>query len=186
MIVHRASYPAIRPRLRTGDVVFFGGADGFWSKLIRWGTMSAYSHAAIVWKVEGEDVRLMESTTLLEGMRGVRPTSLLNRIVGYKGIVDVAPLSKDARQFFDEKACADWLESVNGRPYDTRGAGISGIGQYLRIPGRERANALFCSELVDIAHRNGGLLVGRDHTPTPQELAKRPIFEAFYRVREGK
>lgn len=185
MIIHRSTYEVMRPRLKTGDVAFFGGHDGWVSKLIRWGTLSAYSHAAIVYRTDGDRVLLMESTTLLAGKSGVQPTVLSERIRTYKGIVDIAPLSRDARRGFDVAACEEWLQSVNGRPYDRKGAGLSGLGQYLRIPGRERADALFCSELVDLAHRAGGLLVGSDHTPTPKELSQRPIYAGFYRVREG-
>jgi hypothetical protein len=184
MKVIKAAYDAIRPRLKTGDVVFFGGYDGWLSRLIRWGTLSSYSHAAIVWRADGDRLLLMESTTLL-GKAGVQRTYLSERAADYRGIVDIAPLSSDARRSFDADACAEFLASVEGRPYDTWGAGLSGLGQYLRIPGRERYNALFCSELVDAAHRAGGLRIGKDHTPTPEELSRRKIHEAFYRVKEA-
>jgi hypothetical protein len=75
------------------------------------------------------------------------------------------------------------LESVKGRPYDRRGAGLSGLGQWLRIPGRLRDDALFCSELADVAHCAGGLVYGKDRTPTPEELIRRPIYGSVHRIK---
>jgi hypothetical protein len=188
MRTYPAKYAAIRGRLKTGDLVFFGG-NGFVSRFIRFMTRSKYSHVAIVLKSEDERVVLMESTTLDTGngkkIRGVQRTYLSERIATYDGLVDIAPLSRSVRFDFDAKQCEEKLLSLEGEEYDALGAGLAGLGQYLRIPGRGRLDSLFCSELADAGHRAGGLRHGKDHTPTPEELSRRPIFEAFYCVKEG-
>lgn len=179
-----AQYEDIRPTLKTGDLVFFGGHDGFVSAAIRFLTASPYSHVAIVLRSYEGRVVLMESTTLLEGKRGVQRTLLSERIDRYRGLVDVATLSDSARMLLNASICASFLERCEGKPYDTGGALLSGLGQWLRIPGRQRLDSLYCSELADAAHVAGGLIVGRDRTPTPEEMAERPIFAEFYRVRD--
>lgn len=185
MKVVQIRYESVRPHLKTGDVVFFGGKGGLFTSIIKLFTFSPYSHAAIVWRTEGDLVMLMESTTLLKGTRGVQPTRLSERIADYKGLVDIAPLSPDARRKFDCELCAARLFELQGYPYDMRGAGFSGPGQWFRIPGKARHDALFCSELVDAAHCAAGLECGKDRTPTPEELSRRTIFSAFYRVKES-
>ena len=188
MRIYPTPYDNIRGKLKTGDLVFFGGRDNVWSWLIRFFTISEYSHVAIVLRTEEGRVVLMESTTLDTGngkkTRGVQRTYLSERIATYKGLVDIATLSSAVRCDFDARQCEQKLLELEGKPYDTWGAGLSGLGQYLRIPGRERLNALFCSELADAGHRAGGLRHGKDHTPTPEELSRRPIFDAFWRVKE--
>ena len=180
-----ATYDGIRRLVDTGDLVFFAG-NGFISRLIRFATLSPYSHVAIVLRTAANDrVTLMESTSLMKGVRGVSMTYLSERLKDYEGRADIAILSKDARATLNAEACRDFLYRCVGKPYDTRGAFWAGVGQLFRIPGKERLDSLFCSELADAAHRAGGLCVGGDHTPTPEELAQRPIIGAFYRVKEA-
>lgn len=180
-----APYAAIRERMNTGDLVFFAG-NGFVSRIIRFFTLSAYSHVAIVLRTEATDrVTLMESTSIMKGVRGVSMTYLSDRLKDYEGRADIAILSKDARATLNAEACREFLYKCVGKPYDTRGALLSALGQWFRIPGKERLDSLFCSELADASHRAGGLCFGDDHTPTPEEMAERPIIEAFFRVREA-
>ena len=182
--VHPTTYAAIREMVGTGDLVFFAG-DGFISRLIRFCTLSPYSHVAVVLRTEGDRVVLMESTSLGDGFRGVQRTYLSDRLRDYNGRADIATLSMDARHMLNSRLAAQFLMKCEGKPYDARGAFWAGVGQLLRIPGKERLDSLFCSELADAAHRAGGLCVGDDHTPTPEEMAERPIIDSFWRVKEA-
>lgn len=182
MTIKQSSYNDIRPFVQTGDIVAFGGRGGFISWGIQFVTRSDYSHVAIVRRTENDRIVLMESTSLLAGRSGVIQTYLSERAHDYP-VVDVYRLAADRRIGFNADACDRYLLSVRGRPYDRRGAGLSGLGQYLRIPGRLRDNALFCSELADNAHVAGGLIYGRDRTPTPEELIRRPIYGAVHRIK---
>ncbi len=182
MKVNQSSYGDIRPFVQTGDIVAFGGASGFVSRGIQLVTRSIYSHVAIVRRTEDGRVVLMESTSLLSGRSGVIETYLSDRANDYP-LVDVYRLYAGRRAVFNAEACDRYLQSVKGRPYDRKGAGLSGLGQWLRIPGRQRDNALFCSELADNAHCAGGLVYGRDRTPTPEELIRRPIWGSIHRIK---
>ena len=178
----RSSYDDIRPFVQTGDIVAFGGGKGFISWGIQLVTGSEYSHVAIVRKTVDGRIVLMESTSLLSGRSGVIETYLSDRANDYP-IVDLYRLYAGRRAVFDAAACDRYLQNVKGRPYDRKGAGLSGLGQWLRIPGKQRDNALFCSELADNAHCAGGLIYGRDRTPTPEELIRRPIYGAIHRIK---
>ena len=112
-------------------------------------------------------------------------TYLSERLKDYEGRADIAILSKDARATLNAEACRDFLYKCVGKPYDTRGAILAALGQWFRIPGKEREDSLFCSELADASHRAGGLCIGEDRTPTPEEMARRPIIDSFWRVKEA-
>jgi hypothetical protein len=183
MIFTPANYKQIRPLIKTGDVVAFGGTKDLVGIGIRVFTVSLHHHIAIVLRTEEDRVVLMESSANYGGVKGVGRTFLSKRIDETNGLVDILSLSPDARAKFDADKCAEFLLSVEGRPYDTWGAGLSGFGQWLRIPGRTRYNALFCSELADAGHVAGGLVVGRDRTPTPREIVERRIYHVAWRVK---
>lgn len=182
MKIKQTSYNELRPYIQTGDIVAFGGKGGFISWGIQFVTRSNYSHVAIVRRTEENRVVLMESTSLLKDRSGVIETLLSERAHDYP-VVDVYRLALKYRVPFRSDQCDRYLQSVKGRPYDRRGAGLSGLGQWLRIPGRLRDNALFCSELADNAHVAGGLIWGKDRTPTPEELVRRPIYGAAHRIK---
>jgi hypothetical protein len=178
-------YPSVRPLLQTGDIVAFGGTRDLVGRGIRLATRSQYHHVAIVLRTEADRVVLMESSANYGGVRGVSQTFLSQRIDDTDGIVDVLTLAQSMRTMFHADKCADHLLSLEGRPYDKIGAGLSGLGQWLRIPGRQRENALFCSELADSGHVAGGLIWGRDRTPTPREITGRPIYGAVWRLKRA-
>jgi surface antigen len=182
MRIKQTSYNGLRPYIQTGDIVAFGGKGGFISRGIQFVTRSQYSHVAIVRRTEADRVVLMESTSLLKDRSGVIETLLSERAHDYP-VVDVYRLAAKYRIPFNSAACDHYLQSVKGRPYDRRGAGLSGLGQWLRIPGRLRDDALFCSELADVAHCAGGLVYGKDRTPTPEELIRRPIYGSVHRIK---
>lgn len=161
----------------------FGGTPDIVGRGIRFLTWSQYHHVAIVLRTEADRVALMEASANYGGIKGVAPTFLSQRIADTNGFVDLYTLAPSVRTIFDAERCAAHLLSLEGRPYDKIGAGLSGLGQWLRIPGRQRENALFCSELVDAGHVAGGLIYGRDRTPTPREIIQRPIYGAAYRVK---
>lgn len=54
------TYAALRPQLRSGDLVFFR-EHTFWAKVIRAATRSDYCHVAVVWIDPGGEPYLIEA-----------------------------------------------------------------------------------------------------------------------------
>jgi hypothetical protein len=175
----------LEPILRTGDLVFFGGDPSFVARAISFFTRSKYNHVGVVYRSAGGDTWLMEATAFFGGKRGVQSTLLSERVATYPGYIDLAMLKAYTRAEFDALACAEFLTGAEGKPYDFKGALLSGVGQWLRIPGWKHYDEMFCSELADAALRAGGLHCGKDKTPTPHEISQRPIFQKFIRLKEG-
>lgn len=184
--IRQTIYPGwIRAQLRTGDLIAFAGDDWFPSKFIRFFTWSKYSHVAKVLHTKGDRVYLMESTTTDTGngkkISGVQRTLLSERIQDYNGRIDVYLMRQPIREKYDMAKAEAWALEMEGRPYDAWGAGLSGIGQWTRIPGRQRHGALMCSEFADGMDCAAGLVYERDRTPTPKEYVNRDLWqhEAF-------
>jgi hypothetical protein len=180
MTPRKADYSDIRDMLDTGDVVAFGGGGGIVGRVIRAATFSKHHHVAVVYRNEADRITLLESSMNYGGVRGVGFTYLSQRMEESDGIVDVLKLGNVA---INRAAAQRKCEALLGRKYDYVFALLSGFGQWLRIPGRQRLDALFCSELVDAVHVAGGLVVGRDRTPTPAQIIKRPIYAACWRIK---
>lgn len=178
-----STYHDIRDLLDTGDIIAFGGTRDFIGRTIRFFTRSAYHHVAVVYRSDADRVTLIESSANYGGVRGVGWTYLSQRIDDSAGTVDVFRLGCATRDAFDTASARQKCYELIGRPYDFKGAALSGLGQWLRIPGRMRHDALFCSELADAVHAAGGIRHGRDWTPTPEEIIKRPIYGAIYRIK---
>lgn len=188
---HQVRLAAVLDYAQTGDAMFFDGSSGWFSRIIRWTTGSP-THVGIVVRRDGEPVSIVESTTLLERdggerIRGVQRSELQWRVEKYEGRVWLACLKASARQRLNENELMRYLEIVEGGRYDMRQAIWSGVGQWVRfIPGTSRPDALFCSELYRNALVEAGLSVGvlgKDETPTPNQLSKLPIFDRIYQCK---
>lgn len=175
-------YTAIRPVIKTGDIVFFNGR-GFVSWLIRFFT-GLPTHGAIVMRTESDRIVLMESTMLVEGKRGVFQSLLSERAAAFEGEVWIARLSPDARRQLDTAKVEAWLLAQQGKYYDIIGAVYEGLEQLLPfLPESDYSRAFFCTRLCMAALRNGGLNVDREYSPTPHQLANLPLFSYFWQIK---
>ena len=181
--VRRADYDSVRPQIRHGDVIAFGG-EGFYSGLIKLATNSPVSHVGVVYRA-APDPRtglwqnlLMESTSL-SGFSGVTLTRLSSRLQDYRGEVWWLALSDEFRHRTDWQAFHVWLALNEGKPYDARAAATSALDRAEKLPligklfrNPERYKRLFCSQLVCGAFKAAGAL---PKTLNPAEITPRDL-----------
>lgn len=158
-------YDALRPVVKTGDLIFFSGR-GLTSWLIKRATRSDFSHVGIVVRDPAFGVLLVESTTLSKmpdlwtGRRteGVQAVYLSQRIATYQGAVWIAR-GKRPLERAEEERLARVLYELRQRPYErsywtlARAALPNWLGGNGPDP-----SSLFCSELVAIALQAVGRL----------------------------
>lgn len=170
------------PRLRHGDVLFFYGRDLI-SRIIEVATRGP-SHVAIVCEHQGRQL-IVESTTLcpwdcvITGKRidGVQAHYWQDRIATYPGRVDRLRLLPHWELTAEESALMSHLliDHWIGRPYDLRGALISGtkflkLTRWVRYPD---LGSQFCSELVAaVLMRLGRLPLGNAQIYNPASLVR--------------
>lgn len=115
----KQTYGAIRPTLRTGDILLFSGR-GFASNLIKLATWSKFSHVATV-NVGHNGLRYCwESTTMNEGTSGVQCTPLCEKLREYNGRVWVRRLHigrgpefyRQAQMYFDQIASKEYESNL--------------------------------------------------------------------------
>ena len=120
------AYDAIRPRLRTGDIVLFSGKGAF-SQGIKWFTRSGWSHVGMVVRVQDVDAVLLWESTTLSNVRdvetgqlrkGVQLVSLSQRIAAYRGRVAVRRLMGVRRENRMLKALTRLRRELARRPYE--------------------------------------------------------------------
>lgn len=165
----RISYSAMRPYLRTGDIVLCSGNTLF-SRIVRRVTRSEWSHCGLI--VEHPDTGelcIWESTTPTEvadlelGMPvdGVQLVPMHERLRTYPGHVAVRRLDADrTREMLD--ALHEFRMESAGRPFDRD------VFELLRAAFDSQAFGLedniedlakyFCSELLAEAYQRMGLL----------------------------
>jgi hypothetical protein len=178
-------YRLVRPQIRPGDVIAFGGA-GVISSLIKFLTRSSVSHVGVVLEavdVDGErEIRLFESTTLT-GKSGVQINRLSERLANYDGGGRAwwLPLSERSRSALDLVKMYSFAIQQMGDGYDAFGLAkfllreIPGAGMAFHRPDPRRE---FCSELVAQLFQEAGLLHGIDtYETTPQRLCEMSIWE---------
>lgn len=183
----RKSYHEVRPRLKTGDLIFFDG-KGFISGLIRKAT-GPPTHVAIVYREEeGGRVQIIESTTLSRytGKKGVQVNSLSERLAEQspEESVWVAVLRQDIRDRINWDLWHSYLHASEGRRYDFLQAAGSAIGQWITfLPSLSIRTSMFCSELASGCLReSGGVPSDWDATPTPHQLALWPIYSDLFHL----
>ena len=163
----KMTYEEIRGLLDTGDIVLFSGG-GFTSNLIKFGTLSEWSHIGLVLKLPEHDLILLwESTTLSKTKdirtgklhSGVQLVSLRDRISNYKGDVAIrllqgANLSQEAL-----KRLMELRIQLRGKPYEQSKLELfksAWDGFFGR--NKENLSSVFCSEQVAEAYQALGLV----------------------------
>ncbi|MEM1098433.1 MAG: hypothetical protein AAGH92_06540 [Planctomycetota bacterium] len=180
-------YEAIRPRLKTGDVVLFSGRAPV-SRLIQWVTGGPWSHVGLIVRLREFDdaVMLWESTTLTDvsdvqrgrPVRGVQLVPLSQRLVQYDGDVAVRQLHRPLT-FGQRDRLAALRHRLSRRPYEQRElellrSAIDLVGP----PNREDLSSVFCSELVAEAYQAMGLLAEPPDGPPSNEYTPMDFAEA--------
>jgi len=179
----QSNYEAIRGGIKVGDSLAFVGRSGLYSRLIRTFTGRPTHFAPVAWIEEGGDnrVKLIEA---LEG-KGVIMTYASERIAEYNGEVYLMRFNGSIPH--NPARISLYLEDQIGKPYALTEALLSGPGQWFQIPGTDRSNSLFCSELDWQSKRWGGGVseefMGFDRTPTPRQMAQLPIWLEFVQLK---
>lgn len=160
------AYEKIRSKLKTGDIVLFGGRSSL-SIGIRWATRSPWSHVGMVVRVKEIRTILLWESTVLNDIRdiatgketkGVQLVPLSQRVKSYDGNIAVR-LLKLKRSDAMLKSLSTLREELKGRPYDDdmitllRAAYDGPFGD-----NGHDLSTLFCSELIAEAYQRMGLL----------------------------
>ena len=168
----RRDYRAVRAQIQDGDVLLFQGTHWL-SRIIRWGSGSAYSHAGVaLWW----GPRLMVVQAVGKGVEAVPLSVAVDR---YSGQVDwLQPPPEVRARLRRELLLSNALDEV-GKPY-SRG----GLLRLARMVWQRRlrryrdpkkgAPAYFCSQLVSRCYRvaEADLVPGRaDAHTSPADLA---------------
>lgn len=157
-MLFQAEYSEVRPQMRTGDVLAFGGKGPF-ADLIKWvcGKVPV-SHVGMVLETRiqdgvgngaGDYLQIAESASV-DGKTGVVISRLSARVKTYDGDLWWLPLAREVRERMDARKLVAWLMDQNGKPYDLPGAVAAGLDILDDIFGeaREDFTWLFCSEYM--------------------------------------
>lgn len=166
-------YESVRAQVRTGDIALCSGTQ-FFSKLIRWGTKSPWSHVAIIFRLEDMDrVIVMEAVEKI-GVRAVP----LSRFVAedsarhrpYPGDIVIARHAD-----FDERAATGALRHMGAFATDRLGAPFGTVemarlairialgGAGITMPRMLRSDGEFiCSEYVARCYEHLGIEIPWD------------------------
>ncbi len=183
-------YESIRPYIRMGDVIAFGGYD-LVSRGIKLFTRSPVSHVAVTLRTgDAGRVQIIESTTLND-RKGVQTNHLSERLSEYSGDVWWLQLSRELRPAVDWKRFLDFMDSQEGKPYDYRQCLQMAWAPLAHIPGlgflrnHESLARFFCSELVAAGlEYSGGLPFGFDCSDvTPQDLCSMELYEGVVQIK---
>lgn len=188
-------YDAIRPEVRTGDLILCSGSSVF-SRLIRWATGSPWSHVAMAVRLEAIDqVIVMESVERI-GVRAVALKSFLTRDSNgrkpYPGRLLLARHAEwEAKATPDGlKAMADFCAERMGAPFQPSeitkiGLRILAGALNIRVPGRLNPDDEFiCSEYVAKAYERLGILFPWDGRGfiAPDDIAKAPPVQPIAQI----
>jgi hypothetical protein len=172
----RLNYPEIRDQIRDGDIVLFRGTSWF-SRLLRWGMRSPYSHSGVLAWWNG---RLMLLEAVPQGVLASRMSWVVNH---YSGSCELwtARDEHDGRLARDEVIRAAQL--LIGRRYSKfkliRNARriLFGRGKVEERDPEADPDDFVCSEFVSRVWRAGGVDLYED-TPDvytkPSDIARSP------------
>jgi len=161
-------YEQVRGSIVTGDVLLFSGRGPF-SRLIRWGSGSRYSHCGMAsW--EGERLMVFHAV-----IRGVRHEPASRAVRRYNGRVDWFSLEPDLHAGIDRDGIIREARGNLGKPFAVtdmlRLMWLMARGDY-RVGGDERVvPAMFCSWYVSHCYRVGG---GLDLVPEVPDRCTSP------------
>ena len=180
----KAEYRDIRWSIRQGDTLAFVGRTGFYSRMIRIFTGRPTHVAPISWIEDDAGTPRVKLVEALEG-KGVIASLASERIESYDG--EVYLLRLDPAILRDAEGIGRFLDGKIGTGYSLLEAILSAPGQWFRWPGKDRASALFCSEIDRQSKVYGGriskALMGKDETPTPAQLVRLPIWKEFVQLK---
>ena len=166
-------YVLVRKEIQDGDILLFQGR-GLFSRLIRWGSTSPYSHCAVVFWWHD---RLMVFQVSGKGVEIVPASDCINK---YNGSVEWWTLQPDLRDKVDLPELFTFCLEENGKPFGIRGLIVLGWRKITnRFRGRPDSKmsptALFCSWYISRCFRKAGLdLVdmASDDCTSPGDLAR--------------
>jgi len=172
------SYSSIRNELKTGDVVLFSGKGAF-SDIIKYGTLSKWSHVGMILHISEYDfLTVWESTTLsnikdLESglpRKGVQLVPLSDRVQKYSGDISVRKLQGADLAQNSLRKLMELRKELRGKKYERskmelfKSAYDGPFGH-----NSEDLSSIFCSELVAEAYQRLGLLTeeksSNEYTP---------------------
>lgn len=151
-------------------VALFRDASGVVGRVIRWQTRSRYSHAALVFRQDGQDGK-KDQPEVIEAreFEGVRIT---DGIVGGAAVVDLFRVELSAVQLFEVRSFAF---GQIGKGYD-----YTMVARFIsrRQASRRTSGKWFCSELVFAALQKAGVNLLERTEPwevSPGMLARSPL-----------
>ncbi len=161
------SYSAIRDDLKTGDIVLFSGKGGF-SDIIKYGTLSKFSHVGMVLRIPEYDfLTVWESTTLVDikdlelnrPHKGVQLVPLSDRVQKYSGGIAIRKLQGPELPVDSLRNLMALRKELRGKRYESDKIELikSAYDGFLGN-NSEDLSSIFCSELVAEAYQSLGLL----------------------------
>lgn len=173
------TYTEARPKMRSGDVVIWSGV-GPVAQVIKWRTGSKWTHASLIVRIVETGVDRVFITEAIPA--GLVFFPLSRRLRDFKGTAAWLPLVEDLTAHRD--GARRWALDRIGRPYD-----FESLLQQLFRRVSANARALFCSELVFLALRDGGRVPGLqvyDVAPWPAELPRLGLFTREVKILTAK
>jgi hypothetical protein len=204
----RAEFDDVQHEIQPGDVIAFGGHGGF-ADVIKWATLGAVNHVAVVLSseppVDGtspeEDsqphmrsIRIVESTSARDESAGVSVRDLGERLDEPGGELWWLPLHERTRQKLDLAKFQAFLLQQVGKGYDSAQALKSALDDFEDAPlfGRmthsvEDFSRFFCSELVAAGLEAGGAIENVNCSEvTPMDLCTFSIYGDRYYQLKGR
>lgn len=163
------TYNSVKANMLTGDLLMWSG-DRIVSRMIRWRTLSEFSHASLVIRLaeyEGSEGRRFVTEAMSDG---IVLNVLSARLANYNGRVWWYPLDDD-RVNIKRINVGECALSLIGTPYDYQ----SILRLCLKRVSTE-INKLFCSEYCAVCYGLGG------EAPTPADMPKLGIFKSPVRL----
>ena len=206
MAMERKVYSDVRPLMKPGDVIAFGG-KGHFSQVIKFATSSGVSHVGVILQTKVVDDssgrffnQIIESTSI-NNFNGVAVSRFSDRLDTYDGEIWWLPLNETLRETkFDAVAFYNFLfnQARLRKGYDMPQAIKSAIDVLDELPfgihgpgyNREDFSRFFCSELVAAGLEKAGS-VGTVNASevTPIDLCRWNIYgDTYFQIKgeEGK
>jgi len=197
MAMERKEYSDVRPFMKPGDVIAFGG-KGHFSQVIKFATCSGVSHVGVILQtkvVEDSSGRffnqIIESTSI-NNFNGVVVSRFSDRLDTYEGEIWWLPLDQTLRENkFNSAAFYEFLfnQAEDRKGYDMLQAMKSAVDALDKLPfgihgpgyNREDFSRFFCSELVAAGLEKAGS-VGTVNASevTPIDLCRWNIYGGTY------
>ncbi len=198
----KATYTDVRPKMKPGDIIAFGGKGNF-SEIIKMATRAPVSHVGVIMQsrilITGSNEKrffnqIIESTTIAD-KSGVQVNRLSDRLRTYNGEIWWLPLSTAAHQKLNYTKFYNWCLRQNGKPYDMPQAIKSALDALDNIPfvgglthNQEDFAKFFCSELATAALEKGGVIKKINSSEvTPIDLCRFKILKKdYYQIKATK